>query len=100
MRQAVATGPEIYRPGEFWDGLIASNLEMLQTEGIGNLKRTVSNNYYNWLITRPDDPQMQRVALSWLRRPVPFHCHESERGCTSSLSALCGRPPAGKTSAA
>jgi putative sugar O-methyltransferase len=84
MRQAVATGPEIYRPGEFWDGLIASNLEMLRMEGIGNLKRTVSNNYYNWLITRPDDPQMQRVALSWLRRPTlaPLvnHLDESPSG--------------------
>ena len=31
MRQRVAAGPEIYRPGEFWDGLIAANLEMLKT---------------------------------------------------------------------
>jgi hypothetical protein len=45
MRRGVAAGPEIYRPGEFWDGVIAANLEMLKTDGIANFKRTVSNNY-------------------------------------------------------
>jgi hypothetical protein len=41
MRQRVAAGPDIYRPGKFWDGLIAANLEMLKAEGIANFKRTV-----------------------------------------------------------
>jgi putative sugar O-methyltransferase len=70
MRRDVAAAPEIYRPGNFWDELIAVNLEMLRTEGIANLKRTVSNNYYNWLVTRPTDPQMRRAALGWLKRPT------------------------------
>jgi putative sugar O-methyltransferase len=70
MRRGVATAPEIYRPGEFWDGLIATNLEMLKTEGIANFKRTVSNNYYNWLVTSPLDPQFRCALLNWLRRPT------------------------------
>ncbi len=70
MRRDLAAAPEIYRPGSFWDQLIAANLEMLRTEGIANLKRTVSNNYYNWLVTMPRDPQMQRAARGWLRRPT------------------------------
>ena len=70
MRWGVTAAPEIYRPGEFWDGLIAANLEMLKTEGIANFKRTVSNNYYNWLVTSLRDPQMQRALLNWVRRPT------------------------------
>jgi putative sugar O-methyltransferase len=69
MRLGVAAAPEIYRPGEFWDGLIAANLEMLHTEGIANFKRTVSNNYYNWLVTSPLDPQVRNALVTWLRRP-------------------------------
>ena len=70
MRQRVAAGPEIYRPGEFWDGLIAANLEMLKTGGIANFKRTVSNNYYNWLVTSLRDGQVQHALRGWLQRPT------------------------------
>jgi putative sugar O-methyltransferase len=69
MRLGVAAAPEIYRPGEFWDGLIAANLEMLRSEGIANFKRTVSNNYYNWLVTSLRDPQVRNALVTWLRRP-------------------------------
>jgi putative sugar O-methyltransferase len=70
MRRGLAAAPEIYLPGEFWGGLIASNLEMIETEGIANFKRTVSNNYYNWLVTSLRDYQVQRAVLGWLRRPT------------------------------
>ena len=74
MRAGIEAAPEIYRPGHFWDELIAKNLEMLEAEGITNLKRTVSNNYYNWLVYALRDPQLQRAATTWLRRPTlsPF----------------------------
>ncbi|MHB1567561.1 MAG: putative sugar O-methyltransferase [Solirubrobacteraceae bacterium] len=78
MRQGVASAAEIYRPGEFWDGLIATNLEMLRSDGVANFKRTVSNNYYNWLVTSPRDPQIRNALLTWLRTP--------------SLRALLTRP--------
>ncbi|HEY4897474.1 MAG TPA: putative sugar O-methyltransferase [Solirubrobacteraceae bacterium] len=69
MRRDVAAAPAIYRPGDFWDELIAANLAMLETDGIANFKRTVSNNYYNWLVTSLRDPQMQRAIRRWLERP-------------------------------
>ena len=69
MRRHVTVAPEIYRPGKFWDELIASNLEMLRTDGIANFKRTISNNYYNWLVTSVRDPQIKHAFLSWLRSP-------------------------------
>ena len=67
MRRDVAASPEIYRPGAFWEDLLETNIEMLRSHGIANLKRTVSNNYYNWLVTSPRDPQMRRALASWLR---------------------------------
>lgn len=70
MRLGVSQAPEIYRPGEFWDELIAVNLEMLRTDGIANFKRTVSNNYYNWLVTSLRDPQIHQALKAWLRWPT------------------------------
>ena len=69
MRQNVTAAPEIYRPGKFWDALITTNLQMLRSEGIENFKRTVSNNYYNWLVTSVRDPQIKHALLGWLRNP-------------------------------
>ncbi|HTU95761.1 MAG TPA: putative sugar O-methyltransferase, partial [Solirubrobacteraceae bacterium] len=48
---------------------IAANLDMLRSEGIANFKRTVSNNYYNWLVTSLRDPQVRNALVSWSRRP-------------------------------
>lgn len=70
MRQGLVAAPDIYQPGSFWDGLIGANLDMLQAEGIENFKRTVSNNYYNWLVTSIRDPQVQNALLEWVRRPT------------------------------
>lgn len=69
MRRGVAAAPALYRPGDFWDGLIAANLEMLRNGGMANFKRTVSNNYYNWMVTSLRDPQIQRAIRRWLEQP-------------------------------
>jgi putative sugar O-methyltransferase len=80
MRQNVTAAPEIYRPGKFWDTLITTNLQMLRSEGIENFKRTVSNNYYNWLVTSVRDPQIKHALLGWLRNPslAPLLSHLEE----------------------
>ncbi len=70
MRRGVLAAPQIYRPGAFWDEIIAKNLDMLEAEGITNFKRTLSNNYYNWLVTALRDPQIHRALLGWLRKPT------------------------------
>lgn len=70
MGAGLTNAPAIYRPGEFWTGLVAANLEMLKSEGIGNFKRTVSNNYYNWHFTWRRDPQIRRAMEGWVKRPT------------------------------
>jgi putative sugar O-methyltransferase len=69
MRRHVAGGPAIYRPGAFWTDLLERNLAMLRADGIRRFKRTVSNNYYNWLVTSWLDPQLRNAAIGWLRHP-------------------------------
>jgi putative sugar O-methyltransferase len=70
MARHVAEGPEIYRPGAFWSDLLERNLAMLRADGIRRFKRTVSNNYYNWLVTSWLDPQLRNAAVGWLRHPT------------------------------
>ncbi len=83
MQRDVASGPEIYRPGEFWTDLLARNIEMIRDSGIANLKRTVSNNYYNWLVTKQKDPQF-RSAFAWLLR------HPTSRPFLNEMEAVSG----------
>ncbi len=69
MRRHVEGVPEIYRPGAFWSDLLESNLAMLRDEGIRNLKRSVSNTYFNWLVLSALDPMFQHAVRHWLRHP-------------------------------
>lgn len=69
MRRHVTEAPAIYRPGAFWSDLIERNLEMLRADGVRSFKRTVSNNYYTWLVLAMPDPQMRNAIRHWLRHP-------------------------------
>lgn len=42
---------------------------MLQADGIENFKRSVSQNYFNWLVSSRKDPQFKRVLKSWRQFP-------------------------------
>jgi len=50
MMSCLMKAPELL-PSKFWEEINRKNLIMLEREGIDNFKRTVSQNYYNWLIT-------------------------------------------------
>ena len=43
-------GPAVYHASKFWDKLNQLNIEWLKTEGLDNFKRTVNNNYFNWMV--------------------------------------------------
>jgi putative sugar O-methyltransferase len=58
-----------FLPSAFWREINDKNREMLESDGIGNFKRTLSQNYYNWLITYPFHPQVKHLFKAWLRRP-------------------------------
>lgn len=50
MLACLRTGRDIYLPSKFWDDLNRKNLEQLQTQGLENLKRTVAQNYFTWVV--------------------------------------------------
>jgi putative sugar O-methyltransferase len=58
-----------YLPSKFWRDINAKNLNMIVTQGLENFKRTVSQNYYNWLITRVRDLQFRSAIIFWFLHP-------------------------------
>jgi putative sugar O-methyltransferase len=58
-----------FLPSEFWRDINAKNIDMIALEGLHNFKRTLSQNYYNWLITRIRDPQFRKALMFWLLHP-------------------------------
>src|ERR1700694_4053906 len=70
MAAEVEAGPAIYRPSRFWQELIARNVAQLDSAGFETFKRTVNQNYFNWLIVRPWDPQFRTLVGDWLRHPT------------------------------
>lgn len=69
MLEEVAAAAPLYRPSRFWENLNAINLSMLSDHGLSNFKRTVAQNYFNWLVIRRNDSQFRRVFDAWLRKP-------------------------------
>src|ERR1700727_400694 len=55
MMQEVGNAPELL-PSKFWEDLNKINLRMLSQDGLERFKRTVSQNYFNWLISSQDHP--------------------------------------------
>lgn len=71
MMEEVLSGPEIYRPSGFWEDLNTRNRRQILEVGLGSFKRTVNQNYFNWLIVGPRHPQFRRLLRSWLTHPRP-----------------------------
>lgn len=40
----------VYRPSRFWRELNARNIDQLRNEGLENIKRTVAQNYFTWVV--------------------------------------------------
>ena len=80
MVEEIAAAPALYRPSKFWEMLGGLNEQMLSEHGLENLKRTVAQNYYNWLVVGTEDNQFRNAFRHWLTQPTlaPF-LNSSER---------------------
>ncbi len=56
----------LYRPSIYWREVGQQNIAMLAEHGLENFKRTVAQNYFNWMIGRK---ALQRLLALW-----PRHC--------------------------
>ena len=60
----------LYRPSKYWEWVNRANLEMLSEHGLASFKRTISQNYYNWLVMSPRDNQFRGALRDWLAHPT------------------------------
>jgi putative sugar O-methyltransferase len=74
MVQEVANAAAVYRPSRFWEILGSQNEQMLSEHGLENLKRTVAQNYFNWLVIDTEGNQFRNVLRDWISHPTlaPF----------------------------
>ncbi|HET9403867.1 MAG TPA: putative sugar O-methyltransferase [Burkholderiales bacterium] len=69
MVAEVGAASPLYRPSNFWNNLNQANLEMLETHGLDNFKRTVAQNYYNWMVIGLRDNQLRSLVRDWFLHP-------------------------------
>ena len=62
MMRCVERGDPIFHPSKYWQQLARKNIEQLRTSGIDNIKRTVAQNYFTWVIGWLH-PQFRYLAL-------------------------------------
>ena len=69
MFEGLAAGPEVYQPSKFWQQLNEANVAELERTGIGEIKQTLAQNYFTWVVgfRSPLFRQLRRVigARNW-----------------------------------
>ena len=68
MVDALANGPDIYKPSRFWADLNDKNDAALG-EDLNGFKRSINNNYFQWLPGDFADGQYNRLLRSWSEHP-------------------------------
>jgi len=66
MIDCLGQGSDIYLPSKFWDALNRKNIDQLAGDGISNIKRTVAQNYFTWVIGRSHE------QFRFLRKQTPL----------------------------
>ncbi len=69
MESEIKEADAVYHPSRFWTMLNNSNVTLLNWGGEENFKRTINQNYFNFVPTSLWDPRMRRLMSLWLRHP-------------------------------
>jgi putative sugar O-methyltransferase len=82
MIEEVRSSPEVFRPSAFWNDWSAVNLSQLATRGFAQFKRTVNQNYFNWVFDSWRHPLLHTLLRHWVRHPDPqvFAARLEDRG--------------------
>jgi putative sugar O-methyltransferase len=70
MEEEVRAARPVYLPAEIWTFLNGVNRMMLGFGGEENFKRTVNQNYFNFIPTSLWDPKIVNLVRLWLRHPT------------------------------
>jgi len=68
MNAELDTDP-VFRPSSFWSELAAKNAAWLEQDGLQSCRRTVSMNYFNWMIMAPHHPLFRAAVADWIKHP-------------------------------
>ena len=52
MFYSLSRGNPVYLPSKFWEALNSKNVQQLESGGLDNIKQTVAQNYFTWVIGR------------------------------------------------
>lgn len=52
---------EVFRPSVFWATFKEANLAQLRASGLYHFKRTINQNYFNWILDGPSDNQFRSL---------------------------------------
>ncbi len=93
----IAGAAPIYHPSRFWVMLQDRNRNQLGQNAMQYFKRTINNNYFNWLPGDFTDNQVRNLMRSWLARgshlPLAAIAGSSTRSQWSDVEAYHGDNP-------
>lgn len=94
MTAHVQAAPEAFRPSAFWTTFQDQNRKQILASGINNFKRTINQNYFNWIPLGPQDNQFR--ALLRLTADFPStEAFQAEIGDIGNLSSFFADDPLG-----
>ena len=71
MGSALRSAEAKYLPSEFWSRLNGINAAQLSAGGFGNFKRTINQNYFNWVPNDLQNNQIRNLLRRWADAPHP-----------------------------
>ncbi len=86
MIRCLDSGPPVYRPSNFWQQLNQVNIAQLESSGLANMKRTLAQNYFTWVVGMRNPLFKHLVSLThwqdWLQvlRGLPRYSRENGLG--------------------
>lgn len=67
MFDSLARGNGVYLPSKFWEALNEKNIQQLESGGLENIKQTVAQNYFTWVVGHKDQQFRYLVRHTSLR---------------------------------
>lgn len=85
MIQEIEKDPR-FLASKFWTDIGQKNMDMLEDRGLDNFKRTVSQNYFNWIVGKRT-PMVRHIYRNWLKHPTlnPWRSSIEDREITLSF---------------
>ena len=66
MFDCLANNGGVYLPSRFWQELNTRNIQQLESSGLQNIKRTVAQNYFTWVVgLRNDQFRFLALRMKW-----------------------------------